>query len=100
MPIMAVLKSTVSTQNELNSKIKIYPNPITNDIHIELSPELQNERIQIAVFNNVGQCVLLKEEKYTAKELNISNIQLRNGVYFLKITAGTKQGLSKIIVLN
>lgn len=100
VPIMAVLKSTVSTQNELNSKIKIYPNPITNDIHIELSPELQNERIQIAVFNNVGQCVLLKEEKYTAKELNISNIQLRNGVYFLKITAGTKQGLSKIIVLN
>lgn len=84
-----------TAKNELNSKIKIFPNPATDEINI-ISTDLQIT--EIVLISSSGQ--RLNSFKYSdgisAKNINIS--KLSSGLYFLKIRAKNGKFITKSII--
>lgn len=72
------------------NKIKLYPNPVSNNLTIENS-FLGN--LQLKVFNQFGQMVLKQNQNTASTLLNVSN--LTSGIYFLNIDS--KEGNSQTI---
>lgn len=77
--------------------VSIYPNPVTDHIHI-LSPEgMKMTRFQL---QNVNGEVLVQKEIIPTDQFRWEGLQLSNGVYFLQVfgTEGEMQ-VSKILVM-
>jgi len=94
------VESTVSIHRlqNINTLARIYPNPFTNDITVELNTNIEDE-IEISVFTLNGQKVLEKiyfTPKFTITDLN----KLTKGTYILKMIS--KEGVitQKIIKIN
>lgn len=76
--------------NEISADTKIYPNPMSNVLHIE-----SNNVQEVAIFNAVGQQVLFVEN---TNEINVED--LSEGLYFVKISDMKGNSVVKKIVKN
>ncbi len=75
--------------------VKVYPNPATNEITIQLTKDCNNCAMQIV--NTMGQ--IIKSEKLSSLENKISISDLDGGIYFVKIISENKQTfLQKVVV--
>lgn len=76
--------------NEFNSSIRMYPNPVTSELNIRLKTGDKLKSVQIS--NVLGEAILTTRNN----EINISSLPA--GIYFLKLenTEG-KAGVRKII---
>lgn len=78
--------TTLSIRNDvLEAGIRIFPNPVVDDLTIQVSNNIQLHKIEL--FNTLGQLVFSKTSPAEITTLS----RLRNGVYILKIT--TDKGL-------
>lgn len=78
--------ATLSIRNdELEAGIRIFPNPVVDNLTIQVSNNIQLQKIEL--FNTLGQLVFSKTSPAEITTLS----RLRNGVYILKIT--TDKGL-------
>ena len=73
------------------SKIKMYPNPVSNELNIEANSAIQ----KVAVYNVLGQEVLSSSPKTNSAKLQTSSLQ--NGVYLVKTTIDDVESTSKFI---
>ncbi len=71
----------VQTNEALHIDLKIYPNPTTNFLQIELEKPLEDGQYQI--FNALGQIV--QQGVITAKNFSIAVEEFAKGTYWLKI---------------
>ena len=78
-------------ENSLESRIKVYPNPVSSTLHID---GISNGS-SIAVYDITGRKVM--QESFS-NELSVS--QLRNGLYLLNITTTEGLVISKKIMVN
>ncbi|MEM6967226.1 MAG: T9SS type A sorting domain-containing protein [Bacteroidota bacterium] len=76
--------STVDT--ELSRKVKLYPNPATDKVILELGDLNGN---QLEVFNNIGQRIFVDNAIQPIFELGIKD--WNSGIYYIKIQ--TEQGV-------
>ena len=67
--------TTLSTDSINNDKFKIFPNPATENIHIDTSEEIQN----IKIYNLLGQLLI------NTKKTDVSIENLKTGVYIISI---------------
>ena len=83
----------VEDQSLFSSNLKIYPNPATDKLNIQLTGNAKIKNVELV--NIVGQTLVNSNEAY----LNLSSYP--NGVYFVKVTdmAG-KQSVSKFVKAN
>jgi len=84
--------NTVTLGNEnfnLEKAIVLYPNPVSNELHIQIPSNISIEKVTI--FNNLGQKVI---ENNTA---NFSVSQLSSGVHFVQIQTSEGTFHKKII---
>jgi gluconolactonase len=65
-----------------NPRIKIYPNPVQNELHLSLSGKTG----MLEVFDISGKTVLQKEIRKNNTSIDVSG--LHNGIYFIKILSG------------
>ena len=65
----------VHEQDKLNSQVKIFPNPATNSISIDVKKE-----VAVAFYNVFGQLVLLTEQK---ENINVVNLPI--GLYLIRV---------------
>ena len=81
---------TRNTPNALD--VKIYPNPVQNILHIELSENIQNANVEL--YNTNGVKVL--QTQITGQDfiIDVSKENILNGVYFLRI----KDPLQNLII--
>lgn len=80
-----------------SSLFTIYPNPVTNYINLNLSENLTNSTVQ--VFDIMGKEVYANKGTLNSGENTIdlpSNI--KNGIYFLKLSEGKKSQTQQIIL--
>lgn len=79
--------------------ISLYPNPTYSELNIQFT--LKNSTtIQLQLFNSHGQVVkIIAKEKLNAGEnkINISTVNLRQGVYYLKFNVGDKSVMRKVV---
>lgn len=71
--------------------LKYYPNPVSDVLYISYT----NEITAIAVYNLVGQEVMVKAINATEGTVNVSNLAAGN--YLVKVTSGTETKTLKII---
>lgn len=92
--------NSVPKVENILTRIKVYPNPTTDDVYIEFTPEMKE--VIVSVTNTSGQVVFQK--KYS--EINDRRIVLTKetfivpGTYNINIDAGAKHHSTKIIVLK
>jgi hypothetical protein len=78
----------------LNSQVKIYPNPATDKIYLDLG-KLQNNLTNINIFNSMGQSI--RTETNMDNEIDLSNLPY--GQYFIELQFGDNR-LIKIVIID
>ena len=84
---------TLSVDDIATNKFKVYPNPVNDILHIELSSAKET---QIEVYNVLGKRVISKTIQQSE---TIQTGQLSHGVYILRITQGNST-ISKKLIKN
>ncbi|OFY84036.1 MAG: hypothetical protein A3F72_18630 [Bacteroidetes bacterium RIFCSPLOWO2_12_FULL_35_15] len=84
-------------------KIKIYPNPATNEINIEFEIE-NNQPISADIFNIntnfVGNIADLKIFEKGVNTIKYNCSEISNGVYFIKIRVNNETITKKVVILH
>jgi hypothetical protein len=78
---------------------EVYPNPFSNRLYLRLS-ESDNEAADISLIDSYGKAYLVKKQGLTDEkslELNISDLNLKPGVYILKVRSATGNKSYRII---
>ena len=83
-----VFYNEVLSINEISAETKVYPNPMSNILHIE-GVDVQD----VTIFNAVGQMVLFVEKM---NEINVED--LSEGLYFVRISDKRSNSVVKKIV--
>lgn len=91
-------KNNINTYNiNYNEiKVKVFPNPVTNKINIELNYEVSIIKAQLKSDN--GNVMNITLNKLRDKEYQIDVSELPNGVYILNIYSGEEFFTHKVII--
>jgi hypothetical protein len=91
---------TVTEENHLQDKLTISPNPARDHIIITIESTV-NDKTNINVLDTKGALLISRQQNIVA---GINTIRLDNlgglgkGVYFIKITTGTRTETRRIVV--
>ena len=90
--VFDIWKTTLSTDNNGIEKIKIYPNPATDKITIDLPA---NKKTKVEIYDVLGKRILQKD---IDKSTTLSIKTLKSGVYMMRLTQGSSSLTKKLIV--
>jgi hypothetical protein len=76
-------------ENELLNQIKVFPNPVTDNLQIEINSEVRSENADLRIYDVVGNLVFEKSIATNNTTINVSSFA--NGVYVVKAT--TEKGV-------
>ncbi|HAN18283.1 MAG: hypothetical protein A2X13_04730 [Bacteroidetes bacterium GWC2_33_15] len=76
--------SALSTNFENFKNIKIYPNPTTNYLIIEINEKLKPIK-NILIYNNSAQLILSNNHQCNGSTYMLKTEKLNNGLYFIKV---------------
>jgi len=85
--------------SNIDYHVLIYPNPVSNNLTIEIDPLIQTNSTQISLFNVQGLLLEYKELETGVYHSQLSTQHLPAGVYFLQLQLDGKQ-ISKKIIKN
>jgi hypothetical protein len=85
----------VTAIDELSDNLKIYPNPSTGFVNIEMPSSAKNTGA--TVFNSGGQIVRTLKLQNQINNVDLSD--LSKGIYFVKL-AGSENNEMKKLVIN
>ncbi len=85
-------KNTILSNDSFNvTKVKLYPNPTSNILNIEVAANVQN----VVIYNVLGQEVMNKQTNGTSVSLDVSG--LNAGIYVVKTTIDGNESSTKFI---
>jgi hypothetical protein len=79
-------------ENEQETSVSLYPNPVYNQLNINSGSEIT----EVKIFNQLGQIVYSQTLKETSFSLNTTGFN--SGVYFVRIITGQGITTEKIII--
>jgi hypothetical protein len=74
---------------------QVFPNPAHDELSIQLEPVSLKEPVEVQIFNNQGQLLLM--QKATSTSITIPTAELPNGMYILQVKSDDKVGTQKFI---
>jgi len=86
----------IEIEEEKQQLFKVYPNPATREIGIELVNELCESGIHIEIYNTLGKAVY-KMNNLQESHLNVNISNLDAGLYFVKAICGEEVFLKKFV---
>jgi len=100
MPDISTLSNIdIDTSIFANDDLLIYPNPNSGHFTIKLN-SLPNEKINIIIYNSLGQKISTFENEFTdgksAKNIILKN--LNSGIYFVKVNYRDSSKTGKIVI--
>ena len=88
-------KNTVEESIVLEKpEITIWPNPSNSEFNLEISNKLENQDINIEIFDQNGR--LIQKSTSVNEKLNFG-LNLQSGLYFIKITHGSFQETKRVV---
>jgi hypothetical protein len=75
---------------------RIYPNPATSHLNIQLPQELQAQDLKLTLTSVLGKEVL--SQKLDPSQTDISLKELPAGVYFIRVDSGNRSSTQKIVI--
>ena len=88
-----VADPTASVSDVFASKIRVYPNPATDNITIKSVDQSQIDSVEL--YNILGSKVL-STTSLVNDSLNVS--EMASGVYLLKVNVGTQSATKRIVI--
>ena len=80
---------------EMSGKVRIYPNPFSSTIVIDMEGHASTFTVGVEVFSIVGR-LLYRDDNYTrGGTIDLSNLQ--EGIYVLRITMGPERLVYRIV---
>lgn len=79
-----------------NSEILIYPNPTTGSFTVQLSNENEQKETTLEMFSLDGK--LRYQTKLTSLKTEVNPVQIRQGIYLLKVISGADCKTARIII--
>ncbi len=79
-------------------RLKIYPNPASDELTIELLPNLQSGRLTLRLCNQLGQTVHSQAWREESPTQTISVASLPSGFYVVSVTNGAETWYQKVII--
>jgi subtilisin family serine protease/Leucine-rich repeat (LRR) protein len=89
----------VNEIEDIDQYIRVYPNPVTENLTIDISYSINSEDIELSLYTISGQIIRQVELNAGASETTLSTNDLPAGVYFLNILVSGKPFSKKIIKL-
>ena len=86
-----IIQEALATGDFTNNKFTVYPNPVKDNLNIRYNENIDN----VAIFNLLGQQVIVKNINATEGKVDMSN--LSTGTYLIKVTSGEKVQTIKVI---
>ncbi len=90
--MLAFFFETLSVPSFTENELKVFPNPVTDELRIETSMDSLKS---IRLYDVSGKLTLSKET--TLRSIKIDTRMLSNGIYFLTIKTFNKSGSYKVI---
>jgi len=94
--IICSIQLPLSIEDTTFSNLKIYPNPTTGFVNIDLGNQNLESNSIVKLFDIQGRMILTKEMKTAIDNVNISN--LSDGVYLITIENGSSRTTKKIVL--
>ncbi len=99
----SVKGTSISSKDKLLTIVKIYPNPVEDQLNIILSIGKDGTQTTIKIIDLLGnEVVTLANERLNAGEQTKTFAipsRLNAGIYFLRVVAGTESQVKRISVL-
>jgi hypothetical protein len=77
--------------------VQMYPNPVTNLLHVNLPDLPQGTTGTLEVFSSMGNPVLSPKPLSQAQSIDLSSVS--PGLYLVRVTAGTHTVVTQILKL-
>ena len=84
------LSAILSTNDYVRTEFKVYPNPASDEINIQLNNGLELQRVNL--YNALGQIVA------SSNELNIDVSHLNSGLFYIQIVTKNGKIAKKVII--
>lgn len=94
---VTVYTSASDPQNDL--QYALYPNPSSSALHF-FAAASYHSNMQVRLFNNMGQEVKRIENIQAAVAYQFDVADLAEGIYVMRIEAGDKKSISKILIVR
>ena len=78
--------------------LRVYPNPATDELTVELPPNLQGSKLTLRLCNQLGQTVHSQTWREESPTQTISVASLPSGFYVVSVTNGAETWYQKVIV--
>lgn len=91
-------KPTNVAQVPTSDAVKVYPNPATNVLTIEMPNTSNATQADIRLYNAMGQIVVAQTATYGTVELDVA--KLPNGIYYLSVDAGVYQAQQTVVITH
>jgi len=85
--------SSLNTASNLNTEVKLYPNPIANHLKVR-----GNDIKNIKVYNVIGKLVLTSNNYADLTELDLNFSNLQEGVYLVRIKLNNRKTITKKVI--
>jgi len=85
----------IASTEAKNSSIKIYPNPASNVLTVDLQM-MSGEQAVIAIKNMLGQTIYSSKTNQTVNTIKVD--ELSAGVYFIEVTVNTHTETKKVVI--
>jgi hypothetical protein len=95
---IVALPTRTREAHEVLDMANVYPNPAKDKLTIALKANYWTKGFEVHFFNTLGQLVLKEILENTITEIKVKD--LKEGIYFLKITDGLRFLTSSIMVLH
>lgn len=96
----SVVRIIRSAEEKEYAKILTYPNPVVNELRVQLPVSWQNNAVNIEVFNNSGQ-IVKRQIANRAGQTEVVNVNdLESGIYFVRAGNGTESSTQRIAKLK
>lgn len=92
-PVKIVVESILSSENDKDLQVRVFPNPFSESIHVEL-PEWLNKGQEIKLTNVSGKLI---KSWQTENKLDLELAGIPEGVYLLIFDLNNKRVVKKIV---
>ncbi|MGI6222692.1 MAG: T9SS type A sorting domain-containing protein [Prevotella sp.] len=86
----------IEQQSAIQVKAAVYPNPVSDVLHISLPYDANEVAANITLYDFAGHCVKAMKAQGVENELTVSD--LAEGVYLLNVKAGKSKKTFKVII--
>ena len=81
---------------ENSSTFGLFPNPTNGNVTVQLSSS--NSDVKIEVINALGKIVISENNTELLSEVTLQTAALNKGIYYVKISEGSKSSVQKLIL--